>query len=291
MTRACALACGVAALAMCAPAYAQGNSQDHNKKPQNPPPSKSDLPTPGVAPVATVTGVTPFAWIDDATLVEPGSVSLTMSVVRWQGAGISEVDVPVVDAAIGVAPRVHLTATVPRVVGSVDPSGAAGGVGTSYFGVKIALLNESKRSIKLSVAPMLELLGRGVMQSLSAGERRAHFGLPASIEASRGPARLYGGAGYFSRGIWFTGGAVGVRTTDKVYVSAGYSRSWRTNDAVDVPLSDRARTELTGGAAYALTPTVSVFGSIGRTIATLDQNGAGTTVAAGVALAFTPAVK
>jgi hypothetical protein len=287
------LACCVAVLAVCAPGFAQGKSQDHGNNPgkQNPPPSRSDLLKPAVAPAATVMGVTPFAWIDDASLVEPGSVSLAMSIVRWQGAGVSEVDVPVVDVSVGLAPRVHLTASVPRVVGSVDPAGAAGGVGTSYFSAKIAVVNGSTRAVKVSVAPTLELLGNGVLQSISAGERRAHFGLPASIEGSRGPARLYGSAGYFSRGIWFTGGGVGVRTTDKVYVSAGLSRSWRTNDAIDVPLADRARTDVTGSTAYALAPTVSVFGSIGRTIATLDENGAGTTVAAGVALSFTPAKK
>jgi hypothetical protein len=278
----------MATLAVSAPAIAQGNSQSHKK---NPPPSRSDLTAPASTSTATVGGTTPFAWIDDASLMDPGAVSIALSVVRWQGTDVSEVDVPVIDVSVGLAPRVHLTASVPRVVGSSDPSGAAGGVGTSYFSAKIALLNDAERNVKLSVAPMLEVLGRGVLQSLTSGERRVHFGLPASVEVNRGAARLYGGGGYFSRGVWFAGGGAGARASRKTFVSAGYSRSWRRADAVDLALSDRARNELTGGASYALQPNVSVFGSIARTIATLEENGAGTSVSGGVSFFFVPARK
>ena len=264
-------------------ARAQGKSQEHK---QNPPPSRSDLPASGVTP--GVAGPTPFAWIEDASLIEPGSVSVTTSFVRWQGTDLGEVDLPVIEAAVGLAPRVHLAATVPRVVGSTDPLGASGGVGTSYFSAKVAIVDDRTSGVKLSVAPTLEVLGTGVLQSLTPGERRVHFGLPVSVEGSRGAVRGYGGGGYFSRGIWFTGAGIAVRAADKTYVSAGYNRSWRRAVTVDVPLSDRSRNELTGGAAYALARSLSVFGSIARSIATLDENGAGTTFAAGLSVFFSP---
>jgi hypothetical protein len=221
-------------------------------------------------------------------LLEAGSVSIAMSVVRWQGSGISEVDAPVIDAAIGLAPRVHLTMTVPRVVGSEDPLGAAGGMGTSYFSAKIAAINDAKRGLKLSVAPTLEVLGSGVLQSMTEGERRAHFGLPVSVELDRGRARLYAGGGYFTRGVWFTGAGVGTRVNDKVFVSGGFSRSWRGSDVPDVPLSDRDRKEITGSGSYAVTPQISVYGALGRTIATLDENGAGTSLVGGVSFFVAP---
>lgn len=286
MTRATVLASALVALAVSSSALAQGNSQAHRK---SAPPSRSDLTAPATAPsvVGGVSGVTPFAWIDDASLLEPGAVSLAMSVVRWQGSGVSEVDVPVVDAAIGLAPRVHLTASVPRVAGSGDPEGAAGGVGTSYFSAKIAVFNDARRSVKLSVAPTLEVLGRGVTQS-TIGERRVHFGLPVSAEMDRGPTRLYAGAGFFSRGVWFTGAGAGVRATDKVFVSAGFSRSWRRDETQAVPLADRDRNDVSGSVSYAVTPSVSVFGSLARTIATLEENGAGTTLAGGVSFFVAP---
>ena len=283
------LASAVLALAVSAPALAQGKSQQHKKNPPAPP-SRSDLAAPsGVSlPATAVAGPTPFAWVDDASLLDAGSVSIALSVARWQGGGISEVDVPIVDAAIGLTPRVHLTMSVPRVVGSEDPLGPVGGMGTSYFSAKIAALNDARRGLKLSVAPTLEVLGSGVLQSTTAGERRAHFGLPVSVELDRGRARLYAGGGYFTRGVWFTGAGVGSRVNDKLFVSGGFSRSWRGSDVPDVPLSDRDRKEITGSASYTITPQVSVYGALGRTLATLDENGAGTSLVGGVSFFFAP---
>ena len=282
------LASAMLALAVSTPAWAQGKSQQHKKNPPAPP-SRSDLAAPsGVSmPATAVAGPTPFAWVDDASLLEAGSVSIAMSVVRWQGSGISEVDAPVIDAAIGLAPRVHLTMTVPRVVGSEDPLGPVGGMGTSYFSAKIAAINDAKRGLKLSVAPTLEVLGSGVLQSTE-GERRAHFGLPVSVELDRGRARLYAGGGYFTRGVWFTGAGVGTRVNNKVFVSGGFSRSWRGSDVPDVPVSDRDRKEITGSGSYAVTPQISVYGALGRTIATLDENGAGTSLVGGVSFFVAP---
>ena len=282
------LASVMLALAVSIPAWAQGRSQQHKKNPA--PPSRSDLAAPaGVSmPATAVAGPTPFAWVDDASLLEAGSVSIALSVARWQGGGISEVDVPVIDAAIGLAPRVHLTMTVPRVVGSEDPLGPVGGMGTSYFSAKIAAFNDAKRGLKVSVAPTLEVLGSGVLQSMTEGERRAHFGLPVSVELDRGRARLYAGGGYFTRGVWFTGAGAGTRLNDKVFVSGGFSRSWRRSDIADTPLSDRDRKEITGSGSYALMPQISVYGAIARTIATLDENGAGTSLVGGVSFFFAP---
>jgi len=291
-----ALACGLAVLTMAAPSFAQGKGQGQGQdnkspRPNNPPPSKSDLATPAPAQSSVGGGpfaVTPFAWIDDASLLQAGAVSIALSTVRWQGSGVSEVDAPVVDVAIGVARRVHLTATVPRVVGSADPLGAVGGIGTSYFSAKVAILDPAKHQVKVSVSPTLELLSRGMVETMGSDRRRVHVGLPVSAEIARGPARLYAGSGFFSRGIAFAGGGLGLRAAEKLFVSVGYNRSWRTRDAVAIPLSDRARSELTGSASYAVTPIASVFGSIGRTIKTLDENGAGTTFSCGLAFYFAP---
>lgn len=51
-------------------------------------------------------------------------------------------------------------------------------------------------------------------------------------------------------------------------------------------LGDRDRKEIAGGAVYALSSCVAAYGSIGRTFATLDENGAGTTIGAGVSICF-----
>jgi hypothetical protein len=115
---------------------------------------------------------------------------------------------------------------------------------------------------------------------------RVRWGVPVSAEVSSGPTRLYGGGGYFSPGLWFSGVAVAFRINDKSTASVGVSRAWRTTDIPDLPLSARDRKDLSGGASYALRRQVSVFGSIGRTFATLDENGAGTSISGGLSFVF-----
>lgn len=282
MTRVMLAAGVVLTLAVSTPVLAQGNSQ---KKKNPAPPSRNELTA--AAPIATLaTGATPLAWIDDASLLAPGMVALSVSAMRWQGGGLSEVDAPIVDAAFGLAPRVQLSASVPRVVGSADPAGAAGGVGTSFFSAKIAVYEAPAHAFKVATTPTLQLLGEGIVQSLGSLQSRVRWGLPVSAEVSSGTTRLYGGAGYFSPGLWFSGIAVGFGVNDKTNASVGVSRAWRRTETPDVPMSERDRKEISGGASYALRPGVGVFGSIGRTFATLDENGAGTSISGGLSIFF-----
>ena len=274
----------IAALAVSCPAYAQGNSQAHKK---TAPPSHDPLPSSAVG--SSTGGASPFAWLDDASVLEPGSLSVAVSMVRWQGSDTSEVVVPVVDVAIGLAKRLHLTASVPRVPGSGGVE-AGGKIGTSFFSAKIGIFDDPTRGVKLSVSPTLELLGSGVLPSIEPGASRVQFGLPVSAELDRGSLRLFAGGGYFSGGVWFSGLGAGIRVNPKVFLSGSVSRAWRRTDVPDVP-SDRDRNEVSGSAAYAVTPRISVFGSLGRTIATLDENGAGTTLGCGLSLFFRPAIK
>jgi hypothetical protein len=269
-------------VALAAPAFAQGKSQSKGRG-NSAAPSRNEL-----APVASVepsTTATPLAWIDDATILDPGAVALSISMMRWQGPDVSEVDAPIVDAAIGLASRVQLSATVPRIVGSEDPAGVTGGVGTSFVTAKIQVAANRQRTVKLAVAPTLQFLSAGVVQTLGPNEGRVRFGLPISLEVDRGDVRVYGGGGYFSPGLRFAGAAIGFRTAPKVFVNAGLSRAWRSVEQdVGIALSERDRKELSGGVAYTLTPHISVFGAVSTTIATLDENGAGKTISGGISI-------
>ena len=275
-------AAGAIVMALAVPALAE------NSKPKghgnSAPPSRNEL-----APVAVVTPVvsaTPLAWIDDATLLDPNTMVLSVSAVRWQGAGLSEVDFPISDVAMGLARRVQLSASVPRVIGSADPGGAAGGVGTSFFSFKVGVASNRARTMKLAVAPTMQLLGEAVAATLGPNQSRVRWGLPVSAEIDRGPLRLYGGGGYFSPGLWYTGAALGLQANPKVTINGGFSRAWRGANGLDIPLSDRDRKEISGGAAYSLTPHLTAFGSIGTTVKTFDDNGAGTTLSGGVSFWF-----
>ena len=205
MTRA-TWAASVAFTLVASTALAQGNSQKNKPKP----PSRNDL-APAAPSAPASTGATPLAWIDDASLLSPGQMALSVSAMHWQGNGVGEVDAPIVDAAFGLAPRVQLSASIPHVSGGADPSGAAGGVGTSFFSAKIALHEMPAYGFKVAVAPTLQLLGSGVVESLGVQQDRIRWGVPVSAEVSSGSTRLYGGGGYFSPGLWFSGVAVAFR--------------------------------------------------------------------------------
>jgi hypothetical protein len=253
-----------------------GNGNPHNSSP----PSSSALPNPGASPAV---GASPLAWLDDATLVSPGSMLLTVSAMRWAGADLSEVDVPIVDASIGLSPRFQIAAIVPRIVGSADATEPVGGVGTSYFSGKVALLTGERR-LKIAVSPMLEILGEGAAQGLAPGESRTQVGLPVSAEMRQGTGRVFASVGVFSRGRWFAGGGAGLQATPRVGLSVAFTRSW-ASDSTSGVLRDRR--ELSGGASYLVRPQLGVYGTIGRTIGTLDENGAGTTIGGGVSVLLT----
>jgi hypothetical protein len=261
------------ALAFATPVRAQGKG----KGPHGHPPSSSSLPSPTIVAPATI-GAVPFAWIDDASMLPPGTVAGSLLVVGWQGTDLSEVDAPVVGLAAGLTPRLQLGASVPHVVGS-DVSGVVGGLGTTYLSAKIGVLTGGASGVKLAVAPTIEILGAGALQSLAPGTGRTQFGLPMSLEVDHGPARAFASTGFFSQGVWFAGGGVGAQVTPRVAVSAAFSRAWAT-DPINGAAGDRR--EISGSVAFSPRPGLSLFGSLGRTLATSELDGAGTTVTGGV---------
>ena len=277
----------IVALAVAVPAAAQGKSGSapgQNKDKKSTPPSSSALPAVAVTPGAS--SASPLSWIDDASLLPPGSVAFTISVARWSGADLSEVNAPVIDAAFGLTKRFQLSATSPHVVGSADDTGPVGGWGTSYFSGKVALLDDSDGSgVKLAVSPLLEVLGEGAVQSLAEGESRYQVGLPVSIEVTRGAVRMFGAAGLFSRGAWFAGGGAGFPLTPRMGASMSFTRSWAQTEVEGV---HRNRSEISGGVYYFVKPQIAVYGSLGHTIATTDENGAGMSMGTGVTFLLVP---
>jgi hypothetical protein len=268
------------------PAHAQGkDQQSHGNGRGHGTPNQSILPAPTSISGSTG-GSAPFAWVDNANLMTPGSMWLGVSMVRWQGTDVSELSLPVVDAAIGLAPRVQLGASVPRVAGSADPSKPEGGLGTTFLNAKIGILPDNRSGVKVAVAPTVEILSAAAMQSASIGQGRAQWGLPVSAGFDRGALAIYTSAGYFSPGVWYAGAGAGGQIGSRVGVALSLSRSWATSTSstIETAIPRPSRNDLSGGVSVDVTPNVGIFGSVGRTIATAQENGAGTTISVGLSL-------
>jgi len=209
---------------------------------------------------------------------------LTFSIMRWAGTDLTEVHFPVIDASVGITPRLQIGATVPHTIGSADGTGPAGGMGTSFISAKIAVLT-GESGLKLAVSPMIEVLAAGAAQALAPDEGRTQFGLPVSAEFTQGSARLFASTGFFSHGVWFAGGGAGFQVTPKVGTSLSFTRSWVTGGTEAI---SRDQQELSGGVSYLVKSQAAVYAALGRTIATTDDNGAGTTISAGVTFLLTP---
>jgi hypothetical protein len=287
-------ACAVVSLLLTPPIFAQGKSQqDHGKSGGNgggkgagsssvSPPSEVALAAPASVSSAT-SASTPFAWIDNANLIAPGTVWVGISTVRWQNAGVNEINFPVVDAAMGVSPRLQIGASVPRIVAS-EALGRPGGFGTTFLNAKVAILNNSERPLKAAVTPTLEILSSASMQWAPTDQSRVQWGLPVSVEFDRGVSRVYGATGYFSPGVWYSGAGAGTQIGSRVGIALSFSRSWTRTVLADPSLATPRRHDISTGLSVDLTPKVGLFGSVGRTFATAAQYGAGTTVSVGVSL-------
>ena len=296
MTKSILTAGALIVSALAAPAFAQGKSpgKGNGNGHASSPPSRNVLAAPPDVIVPT-TGAAPFAWVDDATVLDPGVGSVGFAILHFSGADVGETDFPVVDAALGLAPRVQLAIAVPHVLAGADETAAAGGIGTTSVAAKIAILNNPKTSFKLAVSPTLMILGSAVAASLNEGQGRTQFGLPVSAEIDSGALRLYGAGGFFTSGVTFAGAGASVQTSRRTVVSFGFSRSWRRENVSDVDgtllATSANRSEISGGIGYVVTPRVVVYGSLSRTIATLDEAGGGTTVSGGVSFSFVAPTK
>jgi hypothetical protein len=242
-------------------------------------PSTSLMPAP--TSISSPSGAAPFAWMDSASLMEPGVAWVGLSIVHWSGGGFTEVSVPVIDAALGIAPRLQLGASIPRVADNGDSAGTGGGLGTAFMNAKIGILRGGWHGLNVAIAPTLEILSGAALQFAPIDSSRAQWGLPVSMDVERGPKRIYASGGYFSPGVWFGGVGAGTQVSRRINVAASLSHAWRTSELTDPVVDGPSRNDFSGGVSIDLTNHLGVFGSLGRTIATTIENGAGTTVVIG----------
>lgn len=286
MTRGAALILA-SIVASVVPVAAQGNGHGHAYGQL-----KSAAPTPSSGGAAQVQpavsgGVRNFgSWLDDASIMTPGSGSLTMSMAWFQSTAYHEVDAPIGDGAIGLTPKIQFGFSVPYYHVSAPGGPVIRGIGDLYLTSKVQLREPSARhgGFGVAVIPIVTVLSG----EANIERRRASWGLPVALELQRQGWRVFGSTGYFSQGSVFASGALEASVSPQLTLTGTLTQSHSTID--DLPgttiVLSRTRTDVSGAVAWTLRPGFAFFGSVGRTISQHDANAASVVLSGGISFAF-----
>jgi hypothetical protein len=222
------------------------------------------------------------AWIDDASAPTPGVGAVSIGVGHWRLAGMTQTNVPMIGAGIGITDRLQASASVPFYRVSAA-TWSASGVDDMYLSAKYTLLDPTLTisEVGLAISPVVEILGADT------GDGRVHFAIPVNVELRRLPFRIYGSAGYFTRGAMFGGAAVEWSASNGFSLTGSLMQSYSMK-APDPALGTigRQHADVSVGAAMPIGQTASVYGSVGRSLTSIDAGGTSLAVTAGVALRF-----
>ncbi len=268
------------------PAYAQGRSgsapgknKDKSSRAVDPK-AKTKAAGSGLASPATATSSTsaPAAsanalvyygsWLDDASIVEPGDVWIGLATGYWRGESNRQIDAPVASAAVGLSRRIQAGGSLSfyhfRDADGVSENGFGN---VSLYG-KVQILDpyRAPNAVGVAVAPLVEL---------SPGSEDAFgWALPVNVEAHRGALRLYGSAGYFSRGSVFGTVAADVPIGSRLSLSGTFGQSYAR--------AGTHQTSIGAGLSVGLSATNGVYVGIGRTYLPLDVGPGGVSLAGGL---------
>jgi len=264
------------------PARAQGNGRPKGPRPTATTTTTSTTST-GAAP-STVTTYPQFgAWLDDASALGKGDGSASIGAGYWRLDGMTQTNVPMLSGALGVTDRMHVSASVPfyRIAA---PAFSAQGLDDVYLSAKYMLLDPTLTvsEVGLAISPVVEIL------SADATDGRVHFALPVSVELRRMPFRVYGSAGYFTRGALFGGGAVEWTSANGVSVTGAVMQSYSTK-TISTTGQERSHADVSMGLSAPVTGAMSAYGSVGRSLTSVASGGASLAVTGGVSFRFSAA--
>lgn len=271
----------VAAVALGAPLQARAQGNGRPKGPRATTPTTTTTST--ATTPSTVTTYPQFgAWLDDASALGTGDGSASIGAGYWRLDGMTQTNVPMLSGAIGVTDRMHVSASVPfyRIAA---PAVSAHGLDDVYLSAKYMLLDPTLTvsEVGLAISPVVEIL------SADAIDGRVHFALPVSVELRRMPFRVYGSAGYFTRGALFGGGAMEWTSAGGISVTGAFMQSYSTK--ISTIGQERSHADVSMGLSAPVAGAMSMYGSIGRSLTSVESGGASLAVTGGVSFRFSAA--
>ena len=288
------LFCAVLATALLISTEAAAQGRGRPKAPkvttaQPPTSSTTSLPADSVATAAAPAAATfrQFgSWLDDASAAARHEGRTGIGFGYWRLSGGSQVNAPMLDVGYGLTDRFQMSAAVPFY--HTDFAGTTfRGLDDVYVSAKYTAIDPTltEGQFGLAVSPVIEVLSAG------SSEDRLHVGLPVSVEVRRQPFRLYGSAGYFSRGSLFTGGALEWSAPSGLMITGAFVQSYSTTDdsTLDAIGIGKQRVDVMAGIGYPLGRVSAAYVSVGRTLTSIDEGGAILSFSAGMSFRFSTA--
>ncbi len=277
----------------------QGPPPGQSKRPPLPPGAgghgrgtagRTDLPVPAVGggTGSPTSAIVLASWLDDADTLAPGDATIGLSIGRSESLDGGETDAPVFDAAVGVSSRVQLSGSLPHYWASYDDGYQSSGRGNTYLACKVKVVDPNHHLVGLAAGPVLEVLSEASVSDTTLGLSRVNWALPVSVQAGNGRVRGFATAGYFSRGAVFLAGALERAVSPRVTLTGAlsYLHATSPSETSDLAGLGRSRVDATGSVFVRLSPSLSLAGAVGRTISSLDQNGAKLLASANISYVF-----
>jgi hypothetical protein len=223
------------------------------------------------------------AWLDDASASTRGEGYTSIAAGYWRMLGSSQTNVPMLGVGIGMNDRLQVGASVPFYRARFE-GGSAAGMDDVYVSAKYTLLDPTLTlsEFGLAISPTVEVL------SSESEDGRVHFAIPVSAELRRQPFRVYGSAGVFTRGSFFSGGALEWSSPVGLVLTGSFTQSYSLkNDAVLDSLNvSRQRMDVSLGAAYPVGTMAAAFVNVGRSLTSLEEGGTSLGLSGGISLRF-----
>ena len=135
----------------------------------------------------------------------------------------------------------------------------------------------------LAISPTMEVLSAGNPDG------RVHFAVPVSVELRRQPFRVYGSAGLFTRGSFFSGAALEWSSPGGMVLTGSLTQSYSLERRCR-PRLDGHRPSADGRVSSAspirLGTMAATFVNVGRSLTSLEEGGTSLALSGGISFRF-----
>lgn len=271
-------------------ALAQGNGRPKAPRgssptttPTSPSTSSSSTTTSTLPPVPVSTYRQFGAWLDDASASTKGEGYTSIGIGHWRMLGSTQTNLPMLGVGLGVSDRMQVSASVPFYRARFD-GGSASGMDDVYLGAKYMIVDPTLTlsEFGLAITPTMEVLSAGNPDG------RIHFAVPVSVELRRQPFRIYGSAGLFTRGSFFSGAALEWGSPVGMVLTGSLTQSYSLKDdaVLDSLGIGRQRVDVSLGVAYPLGTMAATFVNVGRSLTSIEEGGTSLALSGGISLRF-----